>query len=240
MEERYGRENQRAGTTSQHSWSEASSDLERQVSRYPAGPRAQGSPTSPRAALPAALPASGRLRGRPTRTLGGCSRDARPKSRPCPTRACYSPAPAATLALGVGRVFWPDSCHSPARPGQRAPKAPHGSGAPRASRFRPAPWQAAQAAEPRSSGPAPAARSSSWRCPLGTDQQQDGGQPRGRGAGRHSNQGQQRTRPCLSLSPINSLSSRSLQEFFPPIRQLSRLSECASRAECLGHVTVTA
>lgn len=45
------------------------------------------------------------------------------------------------------------------------------------------PWQAAQVDEPRSSGPAPAARSSSRRCPLGTDQQQDGGQPRGRGPG---------------------------------------------------------
>lgn len=45
------------------------------------------------------------------------------------------------------------------------------------------PWQAAEVDEPRSSGPSPAARSSSRRCPLGTDQQQDGGQPRGRGPG---------------------------------------------------------
>jgi hypothetical protein len=102
---------------------------------------------------------------------------------PGPTRVYFNPAPAATLPAGVGRVFRPGSCHSPARPGKRTPKAPQGSWAPRASRFRPAPWQAAQVAEPRNSGPEPAARSSSRRCPLGTDQQQDGGQPRGRGPG---------------------------------------------------------
>lgn len=92
-------------------------------------------------------------------------------------------APAAARPAAVRPVYRPGSCHSPDWPGQRAPTAPHGSWAPRASRFLPAPWQAAQVAEPRSSGPAPAARSSSRRCPLGTDQQQDGGQPRGRGPG---------------------------------------------------------
>lgn len=125
--------------------------------------------------------ASRRLHGRPMRTLKRCSSDAQPMPLPCAGQ--LQPRARRRPPRGVRPVFRPGSYHSPARPGQRAPTAPHGSWAPQASRFRPAPWQAAQVAEIRRSGPAPAARSSSRRCPLGTDQQQDGGQPRGRGPG---------------------------------------------------------
>lgn len=148
---------------------------ERLVSRCPRAALTHGAPGPSR---PFASPWRHHLGGS---TGGQSSSDARPI--PSPARARSNPAPAAARPAAVRPVYRPGSCHSPDWPGQRAPTAPHGSWAPRASRFLPAPWQAAQVAEPRSSGPAPAARSSSRRCPLGTDQQQDGGQPRGRGPG---------------------------------------------------------
>lgn len=149
------------------------------VSRYPAGqPSGAGlSELYPEAVL---RPRH-QHRGDFTGGRSGRSSDAQPMPLPC--ARLLQPRARRRPPRGVRPVFRPGSCHSPARPGQRVPTAPNGSWAPRASRFRPAPWQAAQVAEIRRSGPAPAARSSSRRCPLGTDQQQDGGQPRGRGPG---------------------------------------------------------
>lgn len=131
----------------------------------------------PRGRPPTSAPASRRLHGRPVRTIERCSADTPSLRAPAPTPRPPPPAPRRQAGLSARLLSLTG------RPGQRAPTAPHGSWAPRASRFRPAPWQATQVAEPRNSGPTPAARTTSRRCPLGTDQQQDGGQPRGRGPG---------------------------------------------------------
>lgn len=159
---------------------------------------------------------------------------------PGPARARSNPAPAAGHPAAARPVYPPSSCHSPARPGQRAPTAPHGSWAPRASRFRPAPWQAAQVAEPRSSGPAPAARSSSRRCPLGTDQQQDGGQPRGRGPGVIVTRAAKNPPPAETF-PNQQPLCRTPRECFPLTGRLTCQSEPASDGprRMLRHVTVT-
>lgn len=103
------------------------------------------------------------------------------------------------------------------------------------------PRQAAQVDEPRSSGPAPAARSSSRRCPLGTDQQQDGGQPRGRGPGVIVTR-TAKNPPQVRMSPINSLFVRRLEECFSLTGQSACPSEPASQGACRTpqDVTVTA
>lgn len=103
------------------------------------------------------------------------------------------------------------------------------------------PCQAAQAAEPRSSGPAAAARSSSRRCPLGTDQQQDGGQPRGRGPGVIATRAAKNPPPAGAVSNEQPLRPAP-GECFPLTGQSACQSEPASRGRSptLGHVTVTA
>lgn len=160
---------------------------------------------------------------------------------PGPARARSNPAPAAARPAAVRPVHRPGSCHSPDWPGQRVPTAPHGSWAPRASRFLPAPWQAAQVAEPRSSGPAPAARSSSRRCPLGTDQQQDGGQPRGRGPGVIVTRAAKNPPPAETF-PNQQPRCPTPWGCFPLTGRLTCHSEPTSHRPCrtLRHVTVTA
>lgn len=66
--------------------------------------------------------------------------------------------------------------------GSGSPNLPTGTGVPGSPGFSPTPWQAAQVAEPLSSNTEPADLSSSWLCPLNTDQQ-EGSQQRGDGPG---------------------------------------------------------
>ena len=152
------------------------------ISHYPAGrPSGAGLRPQPRGCPPASAPVSGRRHGRRVRALEHCWSDAwrMPQPRACRLQPrARRRQPRRRQAGFSARLL---SLTGPAR-AVGAHGSPRELGPP-GLQVSARPWQAAQVDEPRSSGPAPAARSSSRRCPLGTDQQQDGGQPRGRGPG---------------------------------------------------------
>lgn len=141
----------------------------------------------------------------PTAPRGTCDATRRPRSAlsrcPAPAhRPCPRPPP-------LGRSCGPaPRTHRPGL-GSERPRLPPGAGLP-GLQASARPLAGGAVAEPRSSGPAPAARSSSRLCPLGTDQQQDGGQPRGRGPGVIVTR-TAKSPPPAGEAPINNLCSRS-------------------------------
>lgn len=192
--------------------------------------------TSPHGRPPASALASGRLHGRRVRTLERCVSDAwrmpRPRARPLQPRARRRPPRRRQAGLSARLL----SLTGPAR-AAGAHGSPRELGPP-GLQVSARPRQAAQVDEPRSSGPTPAARSSSRRCPLGTDQQQDGGQPRGRGPGVIVTR-TAKNPPQLRISPINSLFVRRLREYFSLTGQLACQSEPASHGPCRTPQDVT-